>query len=344
MHVSAIGLRAVLVLLLSSAAALHAAPPVEFDLVAEQGVAVTAQHEWLALFKDLDQTGLRIRSVESGDKPTVEKVGGGKNLSYRVTGIITATNTLRLPGATFRSTDKRGLQQWIEKLKVGGEEHLTAKVGAFGLTSKQLVEVHTALAAKVDFSTKGVRTGDVVRKISVKLTPAPTLDADAKQSLAGSDTVADELQGLSSGTALAAALRPLGLVLVPEKGRGLEVKLRITAVRQSDQSWPVGWPTEKKTNEIMPQLLKFLNVEIDKTPLDEALPALQERVEVPFLIDYNSLARQRIDLTKTKVSLPSGNTFYAKILDRVLSQAKLSWEIRVDEAEEPFLWISSKLK
>lgn len=343
MHVFAIAFRSVVAFLFLTAG-LHAAPPVEFELLAEQGVALTAQHEWLAVFKDLDQAGLRIRSVASGDKPTVEKVGSGKNVSYRVTGIITAANTLRLPGATFRSTDKRGLQQWLEKLKVGGEENLTAKVGAFGLTSKQLVEVHAALAGRVAFETAGQRVDDVVRKIAAKVTPPPTIDAGAQQALAGGETVADELQGLSSGTALAAALRPLGLILVPEKGRGLEVKLRITDVRQSDQSWPVGWPSEKNMTETVPQLLKFLNVEIDKTPLDEALPALQERLAVPFLIDHNSLARQRIDLTKARVSLPTGKTFYAKILDRILAQAKLSWEIRVDEAEQPFLWISSKAK
>jgi hypothetical protein len=139
-------------------------------------------------------------------------------------------------------------------------------------------------------------------------------------------------------------LRPLGLVLLPEKTRGAEVRLRVTDMRQADQVWPVGWPSEKNASERVPALLKFLNVEINDTPLAEALDAIQQRLEVPFLFDRNALARQRIDLDQAKVSLPSGKTFYGKILDRLLTQARLSWEVRVDEAEQPFLWISSKIK
>ena len=45
-----------------------------------------------------------------------------------------------------------------------------------------------------------------------------------------------------------------------------------------------------------------------------------------------------------KVSLPEAKTFYKKILDRVLGQAKLTMELRIDEAGKPFLWISTLKK
>jgi len=33
-------------------------------------------------------------------------------------------------------------------------------------------------------------------------------------------------------------------------------------------------------------------------------------------------------------------TFYSRILKQVLFQAKLKYEVRLDEAERPFLWVS----
>jgi len=63
-------------------------------------------------------------------------------------------------------------------------------------------------------------------------------------------------------------------------------------------------------------------------------------VKVPIVIDYNALARLEVDLAKTKVELPKANTFYGKALDRILFQANLKYEVRTDEADKPFLWIS----
>ena len=90
----------------------------------------------------------------------------------------------------------------------------------------------------------------------------------------------------------------------------------------------------------MPELFKFLNVEITDFSLGETLTAIGGRVKVPMVIDYNALARLEVDLATTKVELPKSNTFYGKALDRILFQANLKYEVRTDEADRPFLWIS----
>jgi len=63
-------------------------------------------------------------------------------------------------------------------------------------------------------------------------------------------------------------------------------------------------------------------------------------VNVPFLVDQNSLVRQRVDL-KSKISLPKANLSYARILDKLLTQVKCKAEMRLDEADKPFLWITT---
>ena len=76
------------------------------------------------------------------------------------------------------------------------------------------------------------------------------------------------------------------------------------------------------------------------TPLEESMAAIQKRVNAPFLLDQNSLARQRVDLKK-KLSLPKANLSYARILDKLLSQVKCKIEVRLDEADKPFVWVTT---
>ena len=58
-------------------------------------------------------------------------------------------------------------------------------------------------------------------------------------------------------------------------------------------------------------------------PLSEVLTAISGRVKAPLLLDHNALAREEIDMN-AKVSLPKTNTYYARALDRMLFQAKLT--------------------
>ena len=223
-----------------------------------------------------------------------------------------------------------------------GQPALHETTGAFGLTARQLVTVNDALSVPVAFATKGQKTPDVLRRIAGTLKYGFSSDDQVRSILAGDDVVADELQGLSAGTALAAALRPLGLVLVPQKQSAGEIKLCIMEVRKAASSWPVGWPPERPPRETLPELFTFLNVEIEDRPLPEALDAIGERLKAPLLFDHNSLARQRIDIAKLKVTLPHVRTYYQQILYRVLLQAKLKFDLRVDEAKKPFLWVSTQ--
>ncbi|MEK6235062.1 MAG: hypothetical protein N2C14_10140, partial [Planctomycetales bacterium] len=109
---------------------------------------------------------------------------------------------------------------------------------------------------------------------------------------------------------------------------------------RADQHWPIGWTPKKKRSEAMPVLMEFLNVEIEPTPLIEVVGILKQHLKTPILIDFNAVVKHEIDLQK-KVSFPSKRTYYDRILRTLLSQAKLVREIRVDEADKPFVWITS---
>src|SRR4029453_15189194 len=112
-------------------------------------------------------------------------------------------------------------------------------------------------------------------------------DVVSQKALAVEDPVVDELQGLSAGTALAGVLRPLGLGLTPGKS-GMDFRLRIAESRAVKEHWPVGWPPKGNPHETLPELFKFLNVEITKAPVSEVLGAIGVSVKGAVLINQDT--------------------------------------------------------
>jgi hypothetical protein len=316
-------------------------PLIDVELVKRPGFPLTGDKAWIDVLKGFKLSSLRIRAASAGEQEAVENRGAASAPSYRVIGVLTDRNRLKLPGVEFTLSDRALIGKWFDKLRDEGISALHEKPAAFGLTSEQLVQFHDQLAKPWGSSTKGRRAGDVAREIVQGLPLEFEVTTEATRSFGRNEQVLDELQGLSRGTVLAALLRPLGLVAAPQKIPPGRVRLRITDLREVDESWPVGWPAQDSPFRVAPALFERLNVEIQDTLLSEALAAIQQRVGVPFLFDHNSLAREQIDPSRVKVSYPKDRTSYMKILDQVLAQARLRSELRVDEAGKPFLWIST---
>jgi hypothetical protein len=272
----------------------------------------------------------------------VETRGTESNPIYHVTGMLTRQNLLILPGGRFTSRDRGRIAAWIEQVRRGSMDSDPAqRPSAFGLTGQELVDLHKSLSVRVLRSTRGRDAKEVIREIAVRVQPTQILvDPEARGAFADAEGVYDELKGVSCGTALAAIARPLGLVVVPRKLGG-RMQLAVVDFRKASESWPIGWPPEKPERELAPKLFEFLPVEIEDASLSEALDAVHGRLELPMLYDHNAMARHRIDPKAVRVSLPVGRSYYKKVVDRLLFHGKMKAELRVDEAEQPLLWISS---
>jgi hypothetical protein len=314
-----------------------AEPRVELEVVIEQGFLGTETRAWSEMLNQAGFSSVRIRS--GNDLPEIQTAGTASTPTYRVVGVLTNANQLLLPRGQFGLSDRGPIEQWLRRLRDGGEDAINNKPVAFGLLPKQLVAVHEALAVPVQISTLGKPPREVAKQIADRLSFKFISDDVGQRALATAEPVADELHGVSSGTAVAAILRPIGLVMFPEKNGG-ELRLRIAGSRDAKEHWPVGWPLKRNPSETFPGLFKFLTIEIDNTPLAESLTAIAGRVKAPLLIDHNGLARGEVTLD-AKVNFPKASTFYARALDRLLFQAKLKYELRIDEADKPFLWITT---
>lgn len=333
--------RLVLILLALIAAPVQAAPIVQFELVAERGYSATESQRWIQFLAKLDLTSIRIRQAEPNERAAITNRGTEASPVYHVVGVLTSRNRLRVPGGEFSLGDREAVAAWLKKLETDGVEGPTQKTTAFGLTAQQLVSFHETLAPAITCTSKGRRCGDVVRDIVRGLPLEYVVSDAAKRAFAKDDVCEDDLSGLAAGTSLAAVIRPLGLVFRPEKS-GMTVRLWIGEVTETQEAWPVGWPSEETPVKTAPKLYEMLNADISNVALGKTLTAIQQKVAIPFLLDHNGLARQRIDLAAVKVKYPQGRAMYRRVLDNLLFQGKLSSDLRIDEAGRPFLWISPR--
>ena len=162
----------------------------------------------------------------------------------------------------------------------------------------------------------------------------------AQRAIVANEEVLDELQGLACGTALAAAVRPYGLLVVPSGQGTRSVGLKITRDAKEQEAWPIGAVARSGVQGLAPELLKFVPVEVVDQPLGQTLDAIQQRLKLPFLYDHNALARHEVNLDD-RVNLAPTKTFYKKVIDKLLFQKLLRCELRTDEVGTPFLWITS---
>ncbi len=326
--------------ILLSPAVASAAPRVSLELATEKGFPITGSQQWSKLLTDLGISNFRIRSATGSDHPVIEQLGDDASPSYRVVGILTSGNVLVVPGGKFSTRDAGAIRNWLSNLADQGEAGVTERRGAFGLLRKQLAEVHDDLKQPIEFSTRDMPIAEALAKLEPQLKFPFVIDVVAKPEL-NDVKVEENLSGISAGTAIAAMLRPAGLVLSPERPPGGALQYRIAQPVTGREAWPIGWPPEKKPIEVLPDLYEFINVEIRETPVKEAVDAIAERLKVPFLYDRNAMALHEIDLEQVNATVPSKRSTYSLILQKVLLQAKMKPELRLDEADKPFYWITS---
>ncbi len=312
-----------------------AAPRVSMEIAAESGLPIDAAQRWSQALANLGIDGVRIRAASPSDAPAITKQGAG----FQVVGVLGSDNVLYVPGGKFKMNDAGAMKQWLARLRDGGAEGVTQSRSAFGLLPSQLEQVTNDLKRPVVAVSPNASIRDAVQQIAATLSIPLQVDASSRDAL-DRVKVADDVNGLSGGTALAILLRPAGLAFAPERDDG-KIQYRVRKTARGEQFWPIGWKPEKRASEVLPRLFEFLNVEITAIPVSQAVEAIQARLEVPVFYDRNAMALHGIDPARTPAELPSKRISYSQTLNRLLSQAKLKYELRVDEAEKPFLWITS---
>jgi hypothetical protein len=315
---------------------------VELQIVSRAAGELGVQHEMMEMLSGVGADRVSVKSTTGNVRTSVTESESGGTTNVVVVGILDG-RTLKLPGGRYSLRDSARIRDYVQKLRDDGAEITLADKQAFGLTGPQLVEVFDSLGGEVQDSTKGQPSSRVIQQLALGLTLEIGMTDEAWQLL--NDTpILEEYQGLSTGTAMAAILRPLGLVLSPFREQGKAVQFRIAASTEVEEHWPVGWPIEESPGQAEPKVFERLDeVSIQNISLKDTLDAIEARVGVPFIYDQNGIARAGLDLSEVQVNLIRTRPMkYFLVLKKVLIQArpKLDVEIRKDENGKSFLWIS----
>src|SRR5688500_2501156 len=78
-----------------------APPPVQFELITDEGFSQVDSQKWVQFLSKLELTSIRIRKGEAGEHASITNIGKEGRPLYVVIGILTGQNRLRLPGGEF---------------------------------------------------------------------------------------------------------------------------------------------------------------------------------------------------------------------------------------------------
>jgi hypothetical protein len=312
---------------------------VELVLAAERHAPLVAQQTWVRELGEAGIHNVRLRQQRSTDRVGIQVQGTKESPIYVVNGTLDSRGEVILPGGRYRPGQARRIATWLRDVARRGPPDSREPLVAFGLPKSQMMAVHKDLAVPIDFSTRDKERADVVRKIAGRLKLPVRVDGKML-ARAADDRMADELEGLSRGTALAYVLRPAGLALVP-KMAGSGPEYRITTARGQRETWPVGWKPERSRPKLLPEMFSLRPINLKNVSIAKVLEVIGKRLGIPVLLDHGALARHGIDPEKTLVTVPRSRTSYATVLDKALFQAWLKYELRTDEAGKPFLWVTT---
>jgi len=329
----------VLVLLTATAPPARAAGRVELELVGDAHGSALAFQQWLQVLSRAGVKNVRIRAATAADKVGIEVRGTQSSPLYVVTGVLKSADELVLPVGRFKRRDAARLARWLDDLAQRGPNAPRESKSAFGLSPALFEKIQQDAARSVGFSTREMVRREAVEQIRRRLSLPLQLEPELAR-LLEADKIAEELMPLSCGTSLACILRPMGLCLVPRQRAG-RLEYAVVEAKPGLEVWPVGWEPEKSRRDVAPAMFEFHNVNVSGVSATVALQAIAGRLKLPVLIDHNALARWGIEPDKAIVSHPQRRTTYGIALRKMLSQAGLKSELRVDEAGKPFLWVTS---
>lgn len=329
------------VLLIATTAA--AAGRVDLDVRVEPGVPPGDLQRWSAMLGEAGFDAVRLGGGSATVGPAVEAIPGAGGTSYKVSGLLTKSNQLLVPGGRFGLGDKAAVAAWVAKLRTDGPPLKPGeKRPPFGLSPELLDAVKRDLGRVAEFSTKDRTPVEVVNDLANRLTYQVSADATIAGELSRGEKVPGELQGLACGTVAAAVLRREGLSLVPKPTADGKPEYHILRAAKDQDVWPIGWEPERPLTETLPEYFALRNVKIDAIPASQLLQVIAERLKLPMLFDEQALVIKKLDPSKVMVNIPEGQLAYGTVLDRAMYQASLKHEVRVDDAGRPFLWITSR--
>ena len=313
------------------------------EIAGNSSNTIGTQQRWMKMLQNVGADRVSSRTNPDGAAAVEESEIRGTRL-IKVRGFL-QDDKLVLASGSYRLSDSAKIRDLLQRLRDDGKDTTLAAKHDFGLTRDQLIDLATKFAKPVAEPTKGKPFLATVEALVGKTGVSFVRDSSARAALASQDKVTQEFEGMASGTALAAMLKPLGLVMEPSRQQGQQVKVHLKQARDSKKSWPVGRDPETAPVMVEPRLFTRMPIGIKNFPLDKVMEAVQKKAKIPFIYDEQVIAAAGIDVAKTKVSISNKDGVLMVMIGKLLRQTapkRLSQEIKIDDAGQTFLWITIK--
>lgn len=298
---------------------------------------------WGRAFEELGYS-VQVRQPLFEDKIEIKERKRGSIRVVSVVGEIDRDGNVNFPGRTFSLRDGEKVKKWVEELKVYGAQGNPEGQKLWGLNTLQFEEVLTALAKPVEGQTQGKPFGELLDGLPIPESIPVKFDESVRDTVESvrTEVFDQELKGSAAGTALAALLIQHKLGFFPLRTPQGTVELTVKSLDALSNPWPVGWTIDEVTprNKIAPQLFKFVQTGFENVSLKEVVDAIAEETGTPIVIDAAACQAKNIDPKTATVTVQKKTTAWAVVLTSIVRQARLTHELRQDEAGNAVVWIT----
>ncbi|MCA8985191.1 MAG: hypothetical protein KDA76_15755 [Planctomycetaceae bacterium] len=318
----------------------------QFDILLprERPNGVAAQ-EWAEVFAKLN-VPLRIRQPAFNDKAGVDQQIFGTTRRVKVIGQLDRSGLIVFPDRKFSVHDVAKLTEWIEDLRTYGAQGAPEGQPLWGLQKAEFDRLHALMRQPVVQETAGLSLTEAIRALELPAEFPLRFSAETREQLAAQPNlpaVPHDLREFAKGTALAIVLRGYGLSFAPRRLPDESIVLGIDPQAEDAHVWPIGWdpdPLGLKRLALAEKMFTARPIGVEQTLLSELMPQVEKETELKILLDPLSLESLNIDPQRLVINFPRKRTSWSLCLRTILAQIKLTQEIRVDENDRPFIWIS----
>ncbi|MGC1274289.1 MAG: hypothetical protein WBC44_11330 [Planctomycetaceae bacterium] len=339
---------------------------IELLMAGDGGSAIEAQ-QWSRTLAGLGYSA-RIRRPLLDDKPEVTERTQGPLRFVTIVGSIDRRGSLVLGERAFAPNQAAELKDWLDDVKKYGAQGSPAGQPMWGLSVAQFESVYQSLSQPVDADVAGlplaaaIATLPLPKQHPVRFNATAQEFLDSPQAMTGASR---PVAGLTAGTSLAFLLSEHGLGFRPERTPEGGIVLTVapfSETRTVDEPaspvlWPVGWSVVEPTTDrdapvkdkdavppsrvqIAPTLFQLTEIGFASVPLAEALSTVETSSGVPVLLDRRGVAVAGIDLSKSRVKLPTRKTSWSLALKYATFPNRLEADLRRDEAGNPLVWVT----
>jgi hypothetical protein len=305
----------------------------------------SAAQKWGRLFSRLG-VSMKTRTATLGDKTEINERKIGRFRQVKVVAKLERNGQLRISSKrSFTLSDAEKVKQWIEELTIYGAQGSPDGKPAFGLNPTQFGSIYAVLSLPIEVELQGLKLEEALAKMALPQKYPLRMSASSAEVLRKQRQpalVRGSFNGLSKGVVLAAMLNEFRLGFRPLRSPTGTIELVVEPLAAGKDHWPVGWPPKENNLKTAPNLYKRVPIDIKDVPLNDVLNAVAAKSGVRILIDYYELGGEGIDPAEKLVSYTAAERkSWSLLLKGVTTPLKLARELRIDEQEQAFVWITS---